>query len=490
MQRRRFFKHLAAGAGGLAVADLAASMSCAVGKKGRPNILWLIAEDFCPELGCYGTPLVRTPNIDRLAADGARFTSAFTTSPVCSPSRSAFMTGMYQTGINAHHHRSNRDQPLPEGVRLITEYFREAGYFVGNCGGGNWGRPGKTDWNFAVEDPFDGTDWRERGPGQSFFVQINFSETHRVFTRDPDNPIDPDKIELPPYYPDHPLARRDWADYLECAQVLDKKVGAVLRRLDEDGLTENTMVFFFGDHGRAHVRGKQFLYDGGIHVPLIVRRPGLIKPGTVNDNLVSAVDFGPTCLNLAGIEPPDHMQGRPLLGPDVRKREYIVAARDRCDETYDRIRAVRDRRFKYSRKYYPDRPYTQVNQYKKFQYPVLTLLTVLHQRGELTPAQELFMRPNRPAEELYDLRTDPHEIDNLAGNPAHGQILQQMRLRLDRWIQETGDMGETPEDPSITAYWTQYQKDRYGKRMIERGLSPDISPRDYLRWWEKQLSAR
>ncbi len=316
--RRDFLKQCTAGAAGVMLSPLLAG----AGREKRPNILWIIAEDLCPDLGCYGEPLVKTPNIDKLASEGARYTNAFTTAPVCSASRSAFMTGMYQTSIGVHHHRSHRydNYRLPGPVKVITDYFRQEGYFTSNCAGLKWGKPGKTDFNFKAEKPFDGTDWRQRKEGQLFYAQINFSETHRVFKRDAENPIDENKVKLPPYYPDHAIARRDWANYLEHVQILDKKVGKVLKRLEDDGLADNTIVFFFGDHGRPHIRGKQFLYEGGIWVPLIIRWPGHIKPRTVVDDLVSAIDFGPTSLKLAGIEPPKHMEGQIIkLMPVVRQ---------------------------------------------------------------------------------------------------------------------------------------------------------------------------
>ena len=467
-------------------------MSNGLGRAGdktqRPNILWLIAEDFCPDLGCYGTPLVKTPNIDKLAGQGARYTNAFTSAPVCSASRSGFMTGMYQTTIGAHQHRSNRDKPLPKGVKVITEYFRDASYFTSNCGGGNFKRGGKTDFNFKASKPFDGTDWRQRKTGRPFFAQVNFSETHRNFKKDAANPIDPDKVKLPPYYPDHPIARQDWANYLECAQVLDRKVGEVLKRLKNDRLVDNTIVFFFGDHGRPHVRGKQFLYEGGIHIPLIIRWPGHIKPGTVVDDLVSAIDFGPTSLNLVGIKPPGSMQGRVFLGANAEKREYIVAARDRCDETYDRIRCVRTKRFKYIRNFFPNLPYTQPNLYKKRQYPVLTVMEVLYAQGKLTPEQSRFMASSRPAEELYDLLNDPHELHNLAEDARFQTVLKELRATLNTWVEETGDQAEIPEDPRIAAeqFLTRHLPNQ--KRVMKRrGLSFDITPVEYLEYWKKEL---
>ncbi|MGB2823856.1 MAG: sulfatase/phosphatase domain-containing protein, partial [Phycisphaerae bacterium] len=228
----------------------------------------------------------------------------------------------------------------------------------------------------------------------------------------------------------------------------DQKIGQYLKRLDEDGLADSTIVFYFGDHGRAHVRGKQWLYDGGIHIPFVVRWPGHIKPGTVTDELVSAIDFAPTCLKLAGAEPPKHMEGRVFLGPDRSKpREHIIAARDRCDETVDRIRCVRDKQYKYIRNFMPERPYTQKNAYKERAYPMLKVMKDLHAEGKLTPVQQLFMAERRPEEELYDIQADPWEVKDLAASPGHQDVLKKMRGILEAWIKETGDKGQFPEKP-------------------------------------------
>jgi N-sulfoglucosamine sulfohydrolase len=347
----------------------------------RPNILWILSEDISPELSCYGTPLVQTPNLDRLASQGIRFTNAFTTAPVCSASRSAMITGMFQTTIGAHNHRSHRDDgyTLPEPVCLITEYFRRAGYFTANVTTAAPGvrGSGKTDFNFKFEKAFDGKDWNQRKPGQPFFAQLSISVTHRGghwknLPGQIKSPVDPDKVKLPPYYPDHSVARQDWATYLDSIQVMDGYMGKILKRLDDENLAGNTVVIFIGDHGRCHVRGKQWLYDGGIHIPLLVRWPDKIRAGQVCDDLVSAIDISATILKIAGIEPPEYMEGKVFLEPGangdwrpVNKHDYIVAARDRCDETIDRIRCVRTKQFKYIRNFLPDRPYTQRNDYKE-----------------------------------------------------------------------------------------------------------------------------
>jgi arylsulfatase A-like enzyme len=439
------------GAAGLALA----AAGCRRGsKQARPNILWLIAEDLSTDLGCYGNRLARTPNIDRLASEGVRFTNAFVTAPVCSASRSALATGMYQTSIGAHHHRSHRSDGyrLMDGIDLFPHYFRQAGYHTSNvltAAAGVKGT-GKTDFNFQVDKVFDGTDWNQRREGQPFYAQVNFSETHRAFHRFTERPTDPAKVELPPYYPDDPAVRLDWALYLDSAQHLDVKVGKVLERLKEEGVEESTIVIFFGDNGRPMPRDKQFLYDGGIHVPLIVRiperfRPEGYQPGSVRDDMVNAIDIPATSLRLAGIEPPIHMQGQVFLGSGEKGRDFIVAARDRCDETADRIRCVRTKKYKYIRNFFPERPYAQPNVYKDTSYPTLQAMRQLQKDGKLTGPPALFLAARRPPEELYDLEVDPHEIHNLVALPEHEKTLTEMKNRLDRWIRETGDQGESPE---------------------------------------------
>ena len=460
-KRRDFLKAVGLGA---AVMAAPGRLFAKQNSDNRPNILWILSEDISPELSCYGEPLVQTPNLDRLAGQGIRFTNAFTTAPVCSASRSAMITGMFQTSIGVHNHRSHRDDgyTLPEPVCLITEYFRRAGYFTANVTTAASGvrGSGKTDFNFKFEKAFDGKDWNQRKPSQPFFAQLSISVTHRGghwknLPRQIKNPVDPDKVKLPPYYPDHPVAREDWATYLDSIQVMDGYMGKILKRLDDENLADNTVVIFIGDHGRCHVRGKQWLYDGGIHIPLLVRWPDKIKAGQVCGDLVSAIDISATILKIAGIEPPEYMEGKVFLEPGangdwrpVNKHDYIIAARDRCDETIDRIRCVRTKQFKYIRNFLPDRPYTQRNDYKERSYPVLNLMKELHSQGKLTPVQELFMAPRKPIEELYDIKKDPYEINNLADSPQYGRTLEKMRAILQRWIEETGDTGRFPEKPS------------------------------------------
>lgn len=428
----------------------------AVVRAAKPlNVFWILAEDMGPQLGCYGYPLVRTPNIDRLAAEGVRFTRAFTTAPVCSASRSALHTGMYQTAIGCHHHRSHRNDGyrLPEGVRLITHRLREHGYWTANIKTGIEGitGAGKMDFNFTAERPFDSTDWRERPADRPFFAEINFNEAHKGIAfkeaRQQNNLVDPDRVPLPPYYPDHPVVRNEFANYLDAINLLDTKIGVVLKMLDDTGLAENTALSYIGDNGRCLIRGKQWLYDAGVHVPMIVRWPGVLKPATVREDPVNTLDMAATSLHLAGIELPQNLHGQVMLGTGAKQRDWVFCARDRCDETLERIRSVHTRDYNYIRNFMPERPYTQPNKYIEGSYPTLRIMKELHAAGKLNAAQSLFMAERKPDEELYDLLADPHEIRNLAGSPLHQHIVRELRSKLDRWIEDTQDRGRIPEKP-------------------------------------------
>ncbi len=448
---------------GLGLLTLASAAFAADAPK-RPNILWLIGEDFGPHLGCYGTKEVTSPALDRLAAEGVRYTHFFS-GHVCSPSRSSFMTGMYATTIGAHNHRSHRDDSyaLPDGVRVLTDWMRAAGYFTANlrelppsCG---FKGTGKTDWNFTYDgQPFDSAKWDDLTSHQPFYAQINFSETHRTFHGPPK--ADPAKVEIPPYYPDHPVTRKDWAAYLDDASELDRKIGLVLAALEKDGLAESTVVVFFGDNGSAHVRGKQFCYDSGLHVPLIIRwpkafpAPAQLTPGTVDDRMLHSIDLAPTMLALAGAPKPPKMEGRIFLGPACEApREVVFGGRDRCDETAMRIRTVRDARYRYIRNFTPEIPLLAPNAYKERQYPVWNLLKELNAQGKLTPVQAALCAPRMPDEELYDTQADPHETVNLAASdqPEHRTALKRLRGALEQWIKDTGDKGQVPEPPEVIA---------------------------------------
>lgn len=450
----------------------------------RYNILWIVADDLGTDLACYGTPQVFTPHLDMLAREGVLYKNHFTVAAVCSASRSGLITGMYPQSINCHQHRTQFKDSLPDPVIPVTHYFREAGYFVSNGTYNNREKPGKQDYNFLADSLYDGSDWSERAPGQPFFSQIQIFFPHRPFHRDPARPVNPDSVMIPPVYPDHPVTRQDWAMYLEYIQLLDKEVGQVLMRLEAEGLADSTIVFFFGDQGQPHVRAKQFMYDDGINTPLIIRWPGQLDPGKVSGQMVSNIDLAPTAMRMAGIDIPLYMQGKDIF--NEKKREYIFAGRDRRDETVDRIRAVRSKEVKYIRNFYPERPYTQFNAYKKYAYPVLTLMEMMHEKGELTPVQEQFMAPIKPKEELYDLKKDPEEIHNLAEDPEYADVLQNMRVQLDQWM-EVADKGRYPEDSKEIEYAEQLMKKVYEDKMIKRGLGPNPTNEQTLEYWTNYL---
>jgi arylsulfatase A-like enzyme len=396
------------------------------------------------------------------------------------------MTGMYQTSIGAHNHRSHRDDGyrLPAGVRVVTDRFRDAGYFTANvvhltddADEKFFRGTGKTDWNFHYDgEPFDSNQWEDLKPRQPFFAQVNFSETHRGGAWDQahlniEKTADPEKVVFPSYYPDHPITRHDWAQYLNTAMALDKKIGYVLELLERDGLAENTILIFFGDHGRAMIRGKQWPYDSGLHVPLIIRIPPRLEstrgyePGSVNGQLIASIDLTATSLSLAGIAPPKLMQGRVFLGDNsAPPRRFVFGGRDRGDETVDRIRTSRDKRYRYIRNYYPERPFLQLNRYKEWTYPVLALMRELYEKGELDDVQARLMASTRPQEELYDLESDPYEIRNLADSTDHREVKQLLSTALDTWLQETNDQGRIAEPPDIPALWEARAKRNYESR--------------------------
>jgi arylsulfatase A-like enzyme len=436
----------------------------APGPQKRPNIVWIVVDDMSANFSCYGEKTVRTPHVDQLAAEGTRFTRAFVTAPVCSPCRSALITGCYQTTIGAHHHRSGRGElkvRLPGDVVPVPVLFRRAGYFtcIGGFGAAG-GRFGKTDYNFEWDrDTYDSNDWAGRKPGQPFFMQVQLhggkyrgqgpnKNWQASVLRELGPNTRPEDVKLPPYYPRDPVILQDWADYLDCCRYTDKEVGDVIARLAREKLLDDTVVFFLTDHGISHARGKQFLYDEGTHVPFVVRGPGIDK-GAVRTDLIEHIDLAATSLALAVIEVPKWMQGRDVLAKDYARRDAVFAARDRCDETMDRIRSVRTEKFKYVRNYMPDRPHLQPNRYKDDK-AIVQRLRELHAGGKLDDLQErLLFAPKRPREELYDLAADPHELTNLAADPKHKATLDAMRKRLSDWEERTGDKGRTPEPAAM-----------------------------------------
>jgi N-sulfoglucosamine sulfohydrolase len=432
---------------------------------GHPNILWLISEDTGPEaLSRNGAPQAATPNLDKLADQGVYFSHCYL-GMVCSVSRSSFMTGMHAVSLGAQNHRSHRTgkNPLPAGVRVLTDWLRDAGYFTANVvklpEELGFKGTGKTDWNFTCEGkPFDLADWGELKSHQPFYAQINFHETHRKYSAPAK--ADPAKVVIPPYYPDDPIVRKDWAAYLDSASELDRKIGLVLQQLVKDGLADHTIVMFFGDNGASMARAKGFCYEEGFIVPLIIRwpkdfpAPKNFKSGTVEARFIDGIDFAPTILDIAGAKKPAGMQGRIFLGDHAEPpREYVFGTRDRCDETVMRIRSVRDARYRYIHNFTPTTPFLAPNNYKETQYPVWNLLKKLHAEGKLTPPQEFLCQPRMPDEELYDLQTDPDEVHNLAASTdaTHQAALKKLRGVLDRWIVEVDDKGRVFETPAELA---------------------------------------
>jgi uncharacterized sulfatase len=407
----------------------------------RPNVVWIMLEDWCPDLSCYGTKGISTPACDRLAQEGIRYEKAFCTSPVCSTSRSAMITGFHQNYIGANQHRTKKQdkQPLPHGIQTLPTLLNEAGYFTCLMIGK------KTDLNFSTAAGFSGSDWKERAPGQPFFAQITLGGTHRSWKRDPQRPIDPKQIELPPYYADTPLARRDWANGLEQMQICDREIADILKRLEDEGLAENTLVILIGDHGRCHIRGKQFLYDPGLHIPLIMRWPNGIEPNQVNRDLVQSIDITATILDAANALPANPLHGESLLGPTPVNRKYIFAARDKMDDTHDAMRAIRSDRYKLIHNLMPERAWLQYNNYKEVKYPMLAEMSVLYLEGKLTPEQAAFFAPEKPEFELFDLKKDPHELHNVADQPAYAAIKADLLKELNDWRKSINDPGVSPE---------------------------------------------
>lgn len=440
----------------------------------RPNVLWFVVDDMSANFSCYGETLIQTPHVDRLAREGTRFANAFVTAPVCSPCRSALITGMYQTSIGAHHHRSGRGVEkihLPDGVTPVPALFQQAGYFTcigsGLPAGQNaakkgkkakGGGLGKTDYNFEYDAGiYDSHDWAGRKPGQPFFMQVQTAggklrggtdasarKLLETAAKEFGTATDPEKVTLPPYYPRDPVLLRDWAAFLDTVRLTDAHVGRVIARLEQEGLLEDTFIIFMTDHGISHARGKQFLYNEGTHIPFVVRGPGIEK-GKVRGDLIEHIDMAATSLAAAGIEIPKAMQARNVLAPGYQPRTHIFASRDRCDETVERIRSARTDRFLYIRNFYPQRPHLQPNAYKDGKSIVQTLRR-LHEEGGLDPlAEKLLFSPTRPAEELYEWTTDRWQVSNLAGDPSHRATLEELRARLDQWMKETHDHGPESE---------------------------------------------
>lgn len=460
----------------------------------RPNILWLVIEDMGPYLSMYGDSTVETPNLSRLAREGITYTNVYSTSGVCAPSRAALALGMYPSSVGANHMRTSSHTeatglpryeavPPPE-ARMLSHYLREAGYYATN----NY----KTDYQF--KEPRNAWDensvyahWRHRPAGQPFFSVVNFTTTHesglfepygirRIESRHyfaddaarvaalPQGPLEKTSeaeapvhlpydadFPIPPYLPDTELARRDfWKMYNNLVET-DRQIGATLAQLEQDGLLGSTIIVFYSDHGGPLPRQKRLIYDSGLRVPMIIRFPDGRLAGTTDDQLISFVDFAPTTLEMAACPIPTHLQGRSFLGQGA-KREYIHAAADRFDEKTDALRAVKDQRFKYIRNYRPQQPYYLPLAYRE-RIPMMQELLRLRDSGELTEAQALWFRSSKPREELFDTLSDPHELRNLADDPAYAAKLAELSGELDRWLAAIGDQPELAEADLIQQLW-------------------------------------
>lgn len=439
----------------------------------RPNIVWITVEDMSPRLAAFGDATASTPNIDRLASEGIRYTNVYSISGVCAPSRAALITGMYPTTIGAQHMRTMTrtsaiaditDPELlaiptyeavpPPEVRCFTEYLRAAGYYCTNNPKEDYQfRRPITAWDASGREAH----WRNRiNKDAPFFAVFNSNITHesQVWQR-ANEPmrVDPSSVELPPYYPDHPVIRRDLARHYSNIELMDQWVGSILKELEEANLLDNTIIFFFSDHGDGLPRMKRWVYDSGLHVPLIIKWPDGRGAGTVNDELVSFIDFAPTMLSITGQSIPDHLQGQAFLGDQkAQPRSYIFAARDRMDPAIDNMRAVRDKRYKYIRNYMPERPYVQFLPYRD-RMDLMKTLIELNEAGTLSGAEQLWFQKTKPVEELYDTEIDPHEVNNLASDPTFAEKLAELRAQHERWKTETNDWGLIQETELKKRLW-------------------------------------
>lgn len=425
----------------------------------QPNILWITCEDLSPILGCYGDRVANTPNIDLFAQNAVRFTNAYASAPICTPARSSLITGVYASSMGTHHLRGV--VPKSDKIKCFTEFLRERGYYCTNNV--------KEDYNFitpeeAWDESSDSAHWRNRKPEQPFFSVFNFMVTHQSQTRygieklneinstlDEKDRINPDDVEIPPYYPDTPIVRNNIASLYTQVHIMDKKFQEIINQLEEDGLRENTIIFFYSDHGTGLPRGKGYLHDTGIKVPLIIEFPekykhySPAKAGAFSDELVNFIDFPPTVLSLTGIDPPKYMQGNPFLG-QYRKNsnDYVISIRDRRDEVLMFSRSIRTDKYHYIRNFLPHRPRMQRNFYSEIT-PIRQELRRLDNLGLLQSNEDWLMEDSVPVDELYDTETDPHELNNLAQEAEHLEIMELLKRNLFSWMVETKDLGLVPE---------------------------------------------
>jgi uncharacterized sulfatase len=416
----------------------------------QPNILWLTCEDINPHLGCYGDSYATTPNLDRLAARGLRYLNAWSCAPVCAPARTTIISGLYPPSTGSEHMRSLTT--LPAGMKMYPQLLREAGYYCTNNSKEDYNleKPGQV-WDVSSNQAH----WKNRKAGQPFFAVFNILISHESQIRKRPHTLvhDPAQVKLPAYHPDTPEVRHDWAQYYDNITEMDKQVGIRLQELADAGLSDDTIVFYYADHGSGMPRSKRSACNSGLQVPLIVFIPDKYKhlaskeyaPGGKTDRLVSFIDLAPTLLSLAGLRPPEAYQGHAFLGPrETAPQPFLHGFRGRMDERYDMVRSVRDQRYVYIRNYLPDRIPGQHVAYM-FETPTTRVWKQLYDEGKLKPEQKHFWEP-KPPEELYDLQNDPDEVHNLADSAKHQEILNRLRQAQREQVLRIRDVGFLPED--------------------------------------------
>jgi arylsulfatase A-like enzyme len=432
----------------------------------RPNILWIVSEDNSASyLGCYGNKMATTPNLDKLASEGILYENAYAAAPVCAPTRSTLITGIYATSMGTQNMRSN--YPIPAFIHFYPYYLRKAGYYCTNRDKKDYNTVDQPDvWNESSKE----ASYKNRKPGQPFFAVINIGTTHegQIFRSIPENELkhDPNKMPIPAYLPPTTEVKHDLAQYYDKIEEMDAQVREILKQLQEDGLAENTIVFYYSDHGGVLPRSKRFVFENGLHIPLIIRIPKKYqylapgKPGTRTDRLVNEVDFAPTLLSIAGIKIPGYMQGKAFLGAEQSPAsQYVYGFRQRMDESYDMCRTVRDQRYRYIRNYMPNRIGGQHIRYL-WLAPSMRSWEAAYKKGECNKAQSAFWEP-KPPEELYDVKEDPDNVHNLAEDPKYQAVLERMRKANNTWIRQIHDAGFMPEAMMVSlaerAHTTIYQ---------------------------------
>ncbi len=446
----------------------------------RPNIVWLVAEDLSPVIPAYGDSTIAPQTLERLGREGVVYDHFYSPHPVCAPARASIITGMYANHISASHMRTGpwfsdnvpdsivtfmrqfwpEDVPPyeavpPAEVRMFTEYLRAAGYYCTNNA--------KQDYQFkktpvAWDESSNRAHWKNRSDGQPFFSVFNFNVTHesQIWAKAQDSLwVDPSlAVPVPPYLPDTEIGRRDIRRMYSNIMEMDSQIGAILGQLEADGLLDSTIVVWYTDHGGPLPRQKRLLFDSGLKVPMIIRFPGAMFAGERDDRIISFIDLGPTVLSLAGIEPPSYMEGSAFLGEYIRENEpnYSYGAADRFDEKGDRVRSVKGKRYKYIRYYDTEKPMLLDVAYRN-QMPIMQELHRLNEEGNLSPEQALWFRDSKPEEELFDTWSDPHEVNDLSKDPKYADKLAELRLALDKWMEENDDTGIIMETDLRESIW-------------------------------------